>query len=58
METKKESEPPFNATMIWIDRQRDNLYKAIDARVDKMVEMGLLEEVKGLIEMGLGSNTM
>ena len=51
----KENEPPYNATMIWIDRQRDHLYSAIDARVDKMVEIGLLEEVKGLVEMGLGS---
>lgn len=51
----KENESLFNTTMIWIDRQRDQLYSAIDARVDKMVEMGLLEEVKGLIEMGLGA---
>ncbi len=51
----KENESQFNTTMIWIDRQRDQLYSAIDARVDKMVEMGLLEEVKGLIEMGLGA---
>lgn len=36
-----------------IDYPRDELYKRINARVDKMFESGLVEEVKGLIAAGI-----
>ena len=48
--------PQYEAVMIWVDRERDRLYAAIDARVDKMAEMGLLEEVKKLVGRGLGAD--
>ncbi len=32
---------------------RDALYKRIDARVDKMMSLGLVEEVRGLMDAGL-----
>lgn len=36
--------------LIGLEMPRDSLYKAIEARVDKMFEMGLLAEVLGLYE--------
>ena len=38
----------FEIVKIGLNRPREILYKRIDARVDKMMEDGLLEEVKGL----------
>jgi len=35
---------------------REILYKKIDKRVDKMIERGLVEEVKMLLEMGYNEN--
>ena len=33
---------------------RERLYHRIEQRVDRMIERGFLQEVKGLIEMGYG----
>ena len=44
--------------MIWVDRERDRLYASIDARVDKMVEMGLLEEVKNWLAVDWAQTTL
>jgi tRNA dimethylallyltransferase len=43
--------------VIWIglDRDRSALYRRIDARVDRMMREGLVEEVEGLIRMGYDS---
>ena len=38
--------------MICIDWDRDVLYDRINRRVDIMIKSGLLEEVKGLMDMG------
>jgi tRNA dimethylallyltransferase len=43
--------------MIWLDRDRDNLYRRIDQRVDSMMANGLLAEVEGLKEMGYDTET-
>lgn len=40
------SKPIYNYTMIGLTTDRDNLYKIINKRVDKMVDEGLLQEVK------------
>lgn len=42
------SERPFNVIHIGLELPREILYERINARVDKMMEEGLLEEVKGL----------
>lgn len=44
----KEYEP----IIIVLNREREHLYKRIDRRVDIMIENGLLEEVKNLLDMG------
>ncbi|MEG1580546.1 MAG: tRNA (adenosine(37)-N6)-dimethylallyltransferase MiaA [Bacteroidaceae bacterium] len=37
---------PFQILKIGLQREREELYKRINARVDKMIENGLIEEVK------------
>ena len=44
--------PPFSALIIGLTTDRAELYRRIDLRVDKMIEQGLVEEVKRLIDMG------
>jgi tRNA dimethylallyltransferase len=44
----------FNALMICLWMEKDRLHKRIEDRVDKMIEAGFLDEVKGLLDMGYG----
>ncbi len=44
--------PPFNALIIGLTADRAELYRRIDLRVDEMIEMGLVEEVRKLVKMG------
>ncbi len=46
--------PPFNALIIGLTLDRAELYRRIDLRVDKMIERGLVEEVRKLVNMGYG----
>lgn len=43
----------YNATLIGLNRNREELYERINSRVDLLMEKGLVEEVKGLVEIGL-----
>ena len=43
---------PYNHLYFVLNRDRTELYRRIDLRVDKMLEAGLLDEVKRLKEMG------
>ena len=46
--------PRFEATWFALqDENRQDLYDRIDRRVEKMLELGLLEEIKGLFRMGI-----
>lgn len=47
--TRSSKERPFSAKTIGLDLPRDLLYERINQRVDKMMEAGLLEEVKTLL---------
>lgn len=49
---REKDAPGFESLVIGLRVERDELYRRIDARVDAMVEAGLLEEVRGLLEMG------
>lgn len=46
--------PPFDTLIIGLTADRAALYRRIDMRVDSMIEMGLVEEVKGLLNKGYG----
>lgn len=43
----------YKVKLIGLTRDRAELYDRINRRVDMLVEMGLLEEVKSLLDMGL-----
>ena len=43
----------YDVVLIGLTRDREELYDRINKRVDLMVENGLLDEVKGLLDMGL-----
>lgn len=46
--------PRFEATWFALqDKDRQDLYRRIDDRVETMLELGLIEEIKGLLRMGI-----
>ena len=49
---QKEKESPYDAAVIILNMDREKLYERIELRIDLMMEQGLLEEVKGLLEKG------
>jgi tRNA dimethylallyltransferase len=44
--------PPYNITTLWLTMLRPALFARIDARVDAMMQAGLVDEVRGLLEQG------
>jgi tRNA dimethylallyltransferase len=48
--------PQYDAVLIGIRRERDDLYARIDARVDAMIAQGLVAEVEGLMRAGYGAD--
>lgn len=50
------SQSPYNTFFLGITRPREELYERINARVDKQVERGLIEEVQALIKKGYAEN--
>ena len=51
-QTHKFGDEPFNALKIGLRKDRRKLYAQIDRRVDLMVQAGLVEEVKKLLDRG------
>ncbi len=47
-------ERPYLTLKIGVELERDDLYRRIDERVDRMIEEGFLQEVERLLEMGYG----
>lgn len=45
-------ESPFNFAYFVLNQNRDLLYKRIEQRIDIMIEEGLVDEVKSLLELG------
>lgn len=50
--TQKEKNSPYNFAYFVLNDDRNLLYNRIDARVDKMIEDGLVDEVKTLVKAG------
>ncbi len=46
--------PPYRVFQIGVRRPRPELYACIDARVDRMLEQGLVDEVQRLVAAGYG----
>jgi tRNA dimethylallyltransferase len=49
-ELQRKKPPPYRILQIGLTLERQELYRRIDERVDRMVEGGLVEEVRGLVE--------
>ena len=48
--TQQKKQRPFRIVKIGLNREREELYQRINQRVDQMMQDGLLEEVRGLID--------
>jgi len=46
------NEAPFDTLKVGLCRERTELYNLIDRRCDRMIEEGLVDEVRGLFEQG------
>ena len=53
-ELQRKKPPPYHILQIGLTMERQELYRRIDERVDRMIEGGLVEEVRGLVERGYG----
>ena len=51
-EEQRKKESPYQYVCFVLNRDRSKLYSRIDSRVDKMLEQGLLEEVRKLADRG------
>ena len=51
-QAEREKESPYRFAYVVLNRERDELYRRIDFRVDEMLKAGLVDEVKKLKEMG------
>ena len=47
---------PFETLIIGLTADRSEIYRRVDLRVDRMIEQGLVEEVKKLVAMGYDLN--
>ena len=52
----KMNEPRYPFRAFGLNMPRETLYQRIEERVDRMVEAGLIEEVKGLLDQGCPRN--
>ncbi len=55
-ETERAKEAVFDAKYFVLNDKRELLYERINKRVDKMIELGLVYEVRGLLDKGLDSS--
>ena len=54
---QKKSGAPYRILQLGLNRPRPELYARIDARIDNMVDSGLVEEVKDLLESGYAEDS-
>jgi len=52
----RERPPRYNSTQFGLTLDREELYRRIEARADRMIAGGLVEEVRGLLERSLGED--
>ncbi len=55
-EEEKKKPSPYNTAFIILNMNRQKLYARIEKRIDIMIENGLIEEVKKLLDMGYSEN--
>jgi tRNA dimethylallyltransferase len=47
-------EAPFSTLLIGLEREREDLYRRIEARIDRQLTHGMVEETRALIDRGYG----
>jgi len=57
-EISRNQPPVYEYILIGLTMDRQRLYERIDQRVDLMMENGLVDEIKRLVEMGYDTNTI
>lgn len=55
---QRSKESPFNFAYFVLNRERAAIYDRINKRVDKMIEQGLEEEIRNLLESGVSENSL
>jgi len=55
---QREKESIYNSAYFVLNCEREKLYQRIDLRVDKMLENGLVDEVKSLVASGCSKDTL
>ncbi len=55
-EMTKEVKSRYNPLMLMVEHDREKLYERINLRVDIMIQEGLIDEVKRLMDMGYGTS--
>lgn len=53
---EKQKQSPYEAVVVILTMERQKLYERIEKRIDLMMEAGLLDEVKKLLDMGYGGD--
>ena len=53
----REENNDYNLIYIGLNMDRSKLYEKINQRVDKMIDLGLIDEVKNLLDEGLDKNS-
>ncbi len=53
---QRKEAPPFSVFVIGLTADREELYRRINLRVDRMIEQGLVDEVKRLVSRGFDFN--
>jgi len=51
-EQRGQCPPPYEVLVVGLTMERAALYARLDARIERMIERGLVQEVRGLIEAG------
>jgi tRNA dimethylallyltransferase len=49
---RRKQECPYQPIILGIERPREELYERIDERIGKMLETGLVDEIRGLLDEG------
>lgn len=53
---RRKQECPYEPIVLGIDRPREELYERVDQRIEDMLDGGLVEEIRGLLEAGYSPN--
>jgi tRNA dimethylallyltransferase len=49
---RRKQESPYESLVVGLQRPREDLYKRVDDRINRMIEQGLVEEVQELLDKG------